>query len=316
MRDLGFDADRHLSLTDPGVGRAPAARRRTMPRGAPIAVANPLSQRALGAAHDAARLAARRRPLQPRPRRRARRAVRVRPRLPARGRASRAGGVLGGRVRRRAPGARATSRTGSRPSPSARCAAGWRGGGRRPTSSRSRACSRRSPPARRVELAVEAGAEPFLHPGRAGRGSWSATRTRAGSASCTRWSAASGTSTRRRGFEVDLAPLVAASRYGREHYEDVITYPAVHQDLAVVVDEERPPPRVARGRRWPAAASCCVGRGLRPLPRRAGRRGAQEPRAAARVPRPRPHPHRRGGRRAARGDQRERCERSEGALRE
>jgi phenylalanyl-tRNA synthetase beta chain len=40
------------------------------------------------------------------------------------------------------------------------------------------------------------------------------------------------------GFELDLAPLVAASPYGRERYEDVISYPAVHQDIAVVVPED------------------------------------------------------------------------------
>jgi phenylalanyl-tRNA synthetase beta chain len=42
------------------------------------------------------------------------------------------------------------------------------------------------------------------------------------------------------GFEIDLAPLVAASPLGRETYEDVISYPAVHQDVAVVVDESVP----------------------------------------------------------------------------
>jgi phenylalanyl-tRNA synthetase beta chain len=42
------------------------------------------------------------------------------------------------------------------------------------------------------------------------------------------------------GFEVDLAPLVAASPVGEESYEDVISYPAVHQDIAVVVDESAP----------------------------------------------------------------------------
>jgi phenylalanyl-tRNA synthetase beta chain len=40
------------------------------------------------------------------------------------------------------------------------------------------------------------------------------------------------------GFELDLAPLVAAAPHGREHYEDVISYPAVHQDIAVVVPED------------------------------------------------------------------------------
>ena len=55
-------------------------------------------------------------------------------------------------------------------------------------------------------------AEPFLHPGRAGRGRWSAAPRPAGSASSTRWSAAPGTSTAAAAFELDLAPLVAAPR--------------------------------------------------------------------------------------------------------
>ena len=42
------------------------------------------------------------------------------------------------------------------------------------------------------------------------------------------------------GFEIDLAPLIAASPVGDESYEDVISYPAVHQDIAVVVDEGVP----------------------------------------------------------------------------
>jgi phenylalanyl-tRNA synthetase beta chain len=42
------------------------------------------------------------------------------------------------------------------------------------------------------------------------------------------------------GFEVDLAPLAAASPFGEETYEDVISYPAIHQDVAVVVDEAAP----------------------------------------------------------------------------
>jgi phenylalanyl-tRNA synthetase beta chain len=41
-------------------------------------------------------------------------------------------------------------------------------------------------------------------------------------------------------FEVDLALLVAASPVGEEAYEDVISYPAVHQDVAVVVDDSIP----------------------------------------------------------------------------
>jgi phenylalanyl-tRNA synthetase beta chain len=38
-------------------------------------------------------------------------------------------------------------------------------------------------------------------------------------------------------FELDLAPLVAASSHGFEQYEDVISFPAVLQDIAVVVPE-------------------------------------------------------------------------------
>ena len=50
------------------------------------------------------------------------------------------------------------------------------------------------------------------------------------------------------GFEIDLAPLVSASPVGEESYEDVISYPAVHQDVAVVVDDAVPASRGAGGR--------------------------------------------------------------------
>ncbi len=42
------------------------------------------------------------------------------------------------------------------------------------------------------------------------------------------------------GFEVDLAALVAAASAGGETYEDVTTFPASYQDLAVVVPAELP----------------------------------------------------------------------------
>jgi phenylalanyl-tRNA synthetase beta chain len=48
------------------------------------------------------------------------------------------------------------------------------------------------------------------------------------------------------GFQVGLAELVAASPYGLETYEDVTTYPAVYQDLAIVVDEAVPAADVRR----------------------------------------------------------------------
>ena len=81
----------------------------------------------------------------------------------------------------------------------------------------------------KAELHVEAFAQPFLHPGKAARvdsgwvgelhpaligGGWGS-------------------------FELDLATLFAASP-DVVHYEDVITYPPVRQDLAFVVDEQVP----------------------------------------------------------------------------
>jgi phenylalanyl-tRNA synthetase beta chain len=46
------------------------------------------------------------------------------------------------------------------------------------------------------------------------------------------------------GFEIDLAPLIAAASSGDEQYEDVTTYPAVYQDIAVVVGADVPAERV------------------------------------------------------------------------
>ena len=73
-------------------------------------------------------------------------------------------------------------------------------------------------------------------------------------------------------FELDLAELFAQVPE-RILYEDVITFPAVKEDLAFVVDEAVPAgaliARRAGGRR---AGAACDAR-LRRLPRRAGRRG-------------------------------------------
>jgi phenylalanyl-tRNA synthetase beta chain len=46
------------------------------------------------------------------------------------------------------------------------------------------------------------------------------------------------------GFEVGLAPLLDAASAGEESFEDVTTYPAVLQDLAVVVADDVPAARV------------------------------------------------------------------------
>ncbi|MGN6815852.1 MAG: phenylalanine--tRNA ligase subunit beta, partial [Solirubrobacterales bacterium] len=78
------------------------------------------------------------------------------------------------------------------------------------------------------------GEEPFLHPGRAAAVS-------AGGASvgwlgevhplvCRTWDLDAAVA-----FELDAAPLLAAATLGEERYEDVTTFPAIYQDLAVVV---------------------------------------------------------------------------------
>ena len=143
-------------------------------------------------------------------------------------------------------------------------------------------------------------------------GSMSAARPRAGSASSTRSSAGPGTSRPRSRFEVDLAALLGASPAGEETFEDVTTFPAVYQDLAVVVPDRGRGRAAARGRARRRRRAAARRRGLRPLRGRAAWRGQEEPRPAARVPRRRPHPHRRGGRRPAGGDRGRAGRRSEG----
>jgi phenylalanyl-tRNA synthetase beta chain len=77
----------------------------------------------------------------------------------------------------------------------------------------------------KAELAVERTAEPFLYPGRA-------ARTEAGWLGELRPELADG---HWGAFELDLATLFAHAPDAVQ-YEDVITYPAVTQDLAFVVD--------------------------------------------------------------------------------
>ena len=90
-----------------------------------------------------------------------------------------------------------------------------------------------------VELAFAPAEEPFLHPGR------SATVSVGGAPAgwlgevhplvCRTWDLDAASA-----FELDLAPLLAAATLGEEAYEDVTTFPAVYQDLAVVVPAETP----------------------------------------------------------------------------
>jgi phenylalanyl-tRNA synthetase beta chain len=90
-----------------------------------------------------------------------------------------------------------------------------------------------------VPVEVVPGDQPFLHPGRSGRvlvdGEDIVWIGEIHPLVCRDWDLEAAA-----GFEVDLAPLVAASPLGEEAYEDVISYPAVNQDVAVVVDEAVP----------------------------------------------------------------------------
>ena len=242
MRDLGFDAVVSLSLADPGLPgrlRLPESDFRR----APIRVSNPLSLEhselrttLLGSLLDTARYNL------------ARGAERVA--LFESGRAylaqgrSQAGGVLGGEFAGRAPPTRLRASLHRRP-------------GRGPT--------------RRAELGGDRAADRLLraqrHPGGTGGPARGIRRVRAGAASLPA-SRACGTGAagrprgrmarrgpsarlsrvgsrgRRPAFQIHLAELVAGSSFGFEQYEDVTTYPAVHQDLAIVVGEDVPAARV------------------------------------------------------------------------
>ncbi len=88
-----------------------------------------------------------------------------------------------------------------------------------------------------AELTFEAGAEPFLHPGRAARviaaGGDAGWIGEVHPLVCRQWDLEGAV-----GFEVGLGDLVKAATAGAEAYEDVTTFPAIHQDLAVVVASE------------------------------------------------------------------------------
>jgi phenylalanyl-tRNA synthetase beta chain len=90
-----------------------------------------------------------------------------------------------------------------------------------------------------VELDFGPAEEPFLHPGRAA--AVSVGDVAAGWLGevhplvCRTWDLDAAVA-----FELDLAPLLAAATVGEERYEDVTTFPAVYQDLAVVLPAETP----------------------------------------------------------------------------
>jgi len=87
------------------------------------------------------------------------------------------------------------------------------------------------------ELSFEPAGEPFLHPGRSAR--VSVAGEPAGWIGelhplvCREWDIESAV-----GFEVDLAILLATASAGEETFEDVTSFPAVNQDIAVVLPAE------------------------------------------------------------------------------
>jgi phenylalanyl-tRNA synthetase beta chain len=89
-----------------------------------------------------------------------------------------------------------------------------------------------------VELSFTAAAESFLHPG-------ASVAVSVGDGEPIGWMGELHALVGREwdldgaaAFELDLAPLVAASGLGAEHYRDLTTFPAVLEDLAVVVAAE------------------------------------------------------------------------------
>ena len=151
-----------------------------------------------------------------------------------------------------------------------------------------------------AELSFEAAAEPFLHPGRSARvvvaGEPAGWIGELHPLVCRQWDLEAAVA-----FEVELAALIATASAGTEVFADIAAFPAVHQDLAVVVPAEVSAAEV-RAAVLAGGASCCA-RPRSSTSTRASRSArAQEPGAEAGVPRRRPHPHRRGGRRAARLD--------------
>ncbi|HEX7059076.1 MAG TPA: phenylalanine--tRNA ligase subunit beta [Solirubrobacterales bacterium] len=88
-----------------------------------------------------------------------------------------------------------------------------------------------------VSLAFDQTPEPFLHPGRSARalidGVAAGWIGEVHPLTCRSWDLESAVA-----FEVELGALVGAATAGEEGYEDVTTFPAVYQDLAVVVPAE------------------------------------------------------------------------------
>jgi phenylalanyl-tRNA synthetase beta chain len=90
-----------------------------------------------------------------------------------------------------------------------------------------------------VELDFAPREQPFLHPGRAAAVSLEGEPVgwlgEVHPLVCRNWGLEAAVA-----FELEAAPLLAAAGAGEEHYEDVTTFPAVYQDIAIVVGSEVP----------------------------------------------------------------------------
>ncbi len=119
----------------------------------------------------------------------------------------------------------------------------------------------------------------------------------AGSGSCTRSSRGRGISRgpQRSSWTSICWPRRPAATW---RIADVTAFPAVLQDIAVVVASDVSAARGGRHRARGRGRSARPRRGVRRVRGRAGGGGQPVAGAAAGVPRPRPHAHRRGGRRA------------------
>jgi phenylalanyl-tRNA synthetase beta chain len=241
MRDLGFDGIVSLSLTDPEMPDRLRLRRDDA-RAAPIRVSNPLSldhselrTTLLGSLLDAARYNF------------ARGADRVA--LAEAGRAylargrSPAGGVLGGEFagERAAPAFEPQRLTALAAGPL--LPPSWAAEPRDVDFFAMKAVLEALADHFRAGLELEPEAQPFLNPGRSARviigGLDAGWLGEVHPLVCRQWDLEGAAA-----FDIGLAELVAGSPFGREAYEDVTTYPAVYQDLAIVVDEDVPAARV------------------------------------------------------------------------
>ncbi|HEX7244606.1 MAG TPA: phenylalanine--tRNA ligase subunit beta [Solirubrobacterales bacterium] len=248
MRDLGFDEVVGWSFTDPGeAGRLRLSE--DDPRANPVVISNPLSEdqsamrtTVLGSLLDVAQ------------RNRAQGAARVsiyesaRVYLPTPGPTGRKALYISGN---RPVGSLAGEFAGERGAPDVEphrigalavgslAPGSWRGGGEPADFFALKGVLEALAGQLGAPLAFEPAEQPFLHPGR------SAAVAVDGEAAgwlgevhplvCREWDLEAAV-----GFEVDLAALVGAARAGEETFEDVTSYPAVNQDLAVVVPIELP----------------------------------------------------------------------------